>query len=93
MLYHSGVGQKLGFLFNSLYRYLVNKGFDKLITIPKGSTQYQFVLSIVFRIRSMFPLFGEVILEFGMLKFFLGLCCWQRPRVRFFGDGNNWWDW
>ena len=66
--------QKVGFLFNSSYRYLVKKGFDKLITFPKFSAQYQFVLSNVSRIRLMFLLLDEEILELGLLNFFLG--CW-----------------
>ena len=78
----------------------MNENFDIFINFPKGSVGYQFVLSIVFRKRLIFPLFGEEILKFGLLKFFLGLCCWQRPRTFFvswcistlfcfFRDGNG----
>ena len=90
LLYLSRMGQKLRFLFNSLYWYFVNENFDRLITFPKGSTRYRFVLSIVFRKRLMSPLFDEEILEFGLLKFFLGFCCWQRLRVRFLFPGGYW---
>ena len=82
-LYLSGVGQKLRFLFNSLFWYFQNENFDRLITFLKGSIQYRFAFSIAFRKRLIFTLFGEKILKFGLLKFFLGLCCWQRLRVHF----------
>ena len=90
LLYHCGAGQKLRFWFNSLYWYFVNEIFDRLITFPKGSTRYWFVLSFVFRKCLMFPLFGEEILEFRLLTFFLGLCYWQRPRTRFLFLGVYW---
>ena len=48
----------------------VNENFDKLITFPKGSTQYRLVFSTVFCKYLMSQLFGEQILEFGLFKFF-----------------------
>ena len=36
------------------------------------------------KFQNIIPWFGKKNLEFGLLKFLLGLCCWQRPRVRFF---------
>ena len=80
LLYLSGVGQKLRFLFKSLYWYFVNENFNILITIPKGSARYWFVLSIVFRKRLMLQLLGNEILKFVLIFFFFfGLYCWQRP--------------
>ena len=88
-LYVTGVRQKLRFLFNGSYWYFVRENVDRLITFPKESTRHRFVLSNDFRKRLTFPWFGEKILEFGLLKFLLGLCCWQRPRVRFLFFGVN----
>ena len=77
---------------NYLSLYFVNEKFDKLITFPKGSTQYQFFLLIGFCKRLMFPWFGEEICIFLLTSISgrdcaLIFCFLVQIKVAFFGDG------
>ena len=83
-------GTKIKIFVQSFILIFWKKNFWKIDYISERVNRYRFVHSAFFCKSSIFPFFCEEILEFGLFKFFIRLCCWQKPRVRFLFLGVYW---